>query len=248
MDEPSVKILVPGPWKDHSAFIKAMAKANGGNYLAAGFIIFDSNQKRHVTFEVFERDESLTESMWAGSGRTLSTKIMKKIEVHGSVVRLSFDRTGPEDGLEDQLRAFAGAVMKAGGLAIRLPECGMAHGFDRWQALLNGEMPTGLFQALVLQVQDRKKKTLSSFGMKQFGLPDAMIVDPGTDAGPAWALFEFNIYLWQQRPELKDGHTFARNLPDAQKYQMTFIKDARYKIGHEYLNQFGLWNLLPVKG
>jgi hypothetical protein len=225
----------------------AMAKANGGNFLAAGLLIYDAVAKCHVAFDVFPHDEDLIESMWVGSGRTLHAKVMKKIEKHGSVAFLSFDRTGPDNDLDDQLRAFVGAVLKAGGLAVKVLECGMSHGVDRWDALLANDMPMGLFQTLVLQVPDRDRDMLSSFGMKQFGLPDGMIVDPGTSADPAWALFEFNIYLWQQQPVLKDGHTFARNQPGAQKYTLKHIKDLRYDDGHMYLNPNGLWYLEPVK-
>jgi hypothetical protein len=247
MPQSSIKLLIPGPWKDRSAFVKALIESSNGAFVAAGQMIYEDAKKRHVDFGVFEEDSGLAQSMWAGSGRSIDAAIMDKIETHGSIAFLSFDNTGPEHtDLDDRLQAFAGAVRTAGGLAVKVLECGMSHGWDRWDTLLKTPMPTGLFQALVVHVPDRKAKTLSSFGMKQFGLPDASIKDPGIDADPAWALFEFNIYLWQQKPKLLDGHTFALNKPDAQMYKLRLAKDKRYKADHEYTNPFGLWHMEPT--
>ena len=60
---------------------------------------------------------------------------------------------------------------------------------------------------------------------------------PGIDAEPAWALFEFNIYLWQARPRLEAGHTFSRNMIGAQRYVLRHVADERYPHGHEYLKR-----------
>jgi hypothetical protein len=247
MSQASIKLLIPGPWKNRSAFVTAMAEANSGKYLAAGQMIYDADKKRHVDFDVFPQDEDLAETMWIGSGRSLDDDAMEDIANHGSVAFLSFDTgANAQDGLDDRLRIFTGAVRAAGGLAVKVLESGMSHGWDRWDALLANPMPSGLFQALVLQVPDREAKTLSSFGMQQFGLPDGSIHDTGADAEPAWALFEFNIYLWQQQAKIADGHTFSRNKPDAQKYKLQLGKDERYEPDHEYTNPFGLWIMKPL--
>jgi hypothetical protein len=243
----SIKLLIPGPWKNRSAFVKAMAEHNGGAFLAAGQMIFDAGKKRHVDFDVFEQDEELAHTMWVGSGQSIADDVMLDIVDHSSVAFLSFE-TGDEwqDGVDEGLRDFTGAVRSAGGLAVKVLDCGMSHGWDRWDALLANPMPSGLFQALVLQVPDPDAKTLSPFGMQQFGLPDASVHDDGTNADPAWALFEFNIYLWQQTSRLADGHAFARNMPDAQKYKLRHGADERYGPGLFYSNPFGIWHMLPV--
>ena len=82
--------------------------------------------------------------------------------------------------------------------------------------------------------------------IRQLGLLDGCIANPGIDAEPAWALFEFNIYLiWQARPRLEAGHTFSRNMIGAQRYVLRHVADERYPDGHEYLNPHGVWEMDP---
>ena len=82
--------------------------------------------------------------------------------------------------------------------------------------------------------------------MKQFGLPDGSIEDDGTDVEPAWALFEFNAYLWGQQPRLEDGHTFSRAGDGALRYRLKLAVDRRYPEGHPYFNPHGVWELTPA--
>jgi hypothetical protein len=120
---------------------------------------------------------------------------------------------------------------------------GLSHGWDRWESELAADQPAGLFRLLVVQVPDRDTGAVSSFGMKQFSLADASVEDDGEGLDAAWALFEFNIYLWRQQPSLEDGHTFSRHIEGAAWYRLKHLADGRYPEGHPYVNPQGVWEL-----
>lgn len=243
MEKAGVTLWVPGPWPDRKAFLEAVAASNGGAVLAAGPMMFDAGKKRHALFDVLPRDEALAQAMFVGSGRALDAPTREAIADHKSIACLTVEDTG--DGLAERLKTFTGAVRAAGGIAVKIHKSGLSHPWSRWNATLGGELPAGLFQALVLQVPYRDKKRLCSFGMSQLGLADGCIADEGTDAEPAWALFEFNIYCWQSRPDLKTGPTFSRNQPGAQIYRLKHVADRRYPEAHDYFNPNGVWELEP---
>jgi hypothetical protein len=244
MTQTGIVLDIPGPWPDRAAFLLDFAEANGAAVVAFGLGMFNAEHHLLAAFDLMPHDPDLANAMWIGTGRSLDGNTMEKITAHKSVVSLIVTDTGP--GVEERLRTFAGAVRKAGGLAVRVHHSGLSHDWKRWDALLGAEMPAALFQALVVQVRFRERGRLCSFGMMQFGLPDGCIADPGIDAEPAWVLFEFNIHLWQARRPLKVGHTFSRNMTGARRYVLRRVVDRRYPDGHEYRNPHGVWEMDPL--
>jgi hypothetical protein len=244
MTQTGIVLDIPGPWPDRAAFLLDFAQANGPAVVASGPDMYDADHHLHAAFDLMPRDPALANQMWVGTGRSLDRNTMNEIAAHKSVVSLVVTDTGP--GVEDYLRTFAGAVRKAGGLAVRLHYSGLSHDWKRWDAMLGAEMPAALLRTLVVQVPLRERGRLCSFGMMQFGLPDGCIADPGIDAEPSWVLFEFNIHLWQARPHLGDGHTFSRNMIGAQRSVLRHVVDRRYPDGHVYLNPHGVWEMNPV--
>ncbi len=243
MEAAGITLWIPGPWADRKAFLEAVASKNKGEVIAAGPMLYDASKSRHALFDVLAHDDALAQAMFIGSGRSLDEGTHNAIEGHGSIACITVDKTG--EGVADRLKTFAAAVEAAGGYAVKVHRSGLSHPWSRWKAMLGGELPAGLFQALVLQVPYRDQKRLCSFGMSQFGLADGCIADEGRDAEPAWVLFEFNIYCWQSRPELKAGQTFSRNKPGAVKYRLKHVADRRYPAAHDFFNPHGVWEMDP---
>jgi hypothetical protein len=235
-----VTLWVPGPWKDQSEFIKAIAGTDDG-VVAAGGLMVDDATKRHAMFDLLPPDENLPREMFIGSGRSLDKATLEAIEGHKSVAALLIPDVG--EALPETLALFTRAVRAAGGIAVKVHFSGLSHGWERWDNELAAEQPAGLFRLLVVQVPDRDAGVVSSFGMKQFSLADASVEDDGQGYDAAWALFEFNIYLWREHPSLKDGHTFSRAIPDARRYRLKHRADERYSEGHPYVNPNGVWEL-----
>jgi Domain of unknown function (DUF4261) len=89
----------------------------------------------------------------------------------------------------------------------------------------------------------RTDKTLASFGMRQFGLPDAAA--PFSDLDAAWVIATFNLYQLTERPVFQDGQTFSMD-QDSPRYRLQHSPDTRYEPGHPYLNPQGVWDLMPL--
>jgi hypothetical protein len=235
-----IALWIPGPWKDRSEFIKAIAATDTG-VIAAGGMMVEAAHQRHAMFEVLEPDGNLTKEMFIGSGRSLDGATLEAIEGHNSIAALLLPDTG--EALAETLGVFTRAVRAAGGIAVKVHFSGLSHGWDRREGELSADQPPGLFRLLVVQVPDPQAGVVSSFGMKQFSLPDASVEDDGEGFDAAWALFEFNIYLWREHPSLDDGHTFSRPIQDAPWYRLKHQSDGRYPEGHTYVNPQGLWEL-----
>jgi hypothetical protein len=243
MTSPGVTLWIPGPWKNRTEFITAIAATDTG-VLAAGGKLFDAANKRHAGFDVLERNGYITKEMYIGSGRSFDRETLEAIDDHNSIAVVTVTDTGP--GLEQRLDAFTRAVRSAGGIAVKVHKSGLSHDWARWESELKSAMPAGLFRLLVVQVRDPDVDQLSSFGMHQFALPDGSIADTGGDVEAAWALFEFNAYLWDRQPQLQDGHTFSRAGDGAIKYRLSHAVDRRYPEGHPYLNPHGIWEMKPA--
>jgi hypothetical protein len=239
MSTSGVELWIPGPWKDRSEFITAVANTGSG-VLPLGGLLADAANKRHAAFELLDRNGYITNEMYIGSGRALDRATLEAINDHHSIAAITIADTTP--GLDQRLQVFTGAVRAAGGIAVKVHKSGLSHDWARWQKFLASEMPAALFQLLVLQVRDPERERLYSFGMHQFGLADAGIDDDGTDSEPAWALFEFNVYLWNQQPQIAPGHTFSR-AGGGPRYRLSHAADERYPVGHPYSNPYGVWEL-----
>lgn len=235
-----VTLMIPGPWQDRKEFIAAVATADTG-VLAAGGKLFDAANRQHAEFDVLGRDPGIVREMFVGSGRALDDATLAAIDAHKSIAAVTIEQTNI--GLDQRLAIFTGAVRAAGGIAVKVHKSGLSHDWGRWEDQLDGEMPAGLFRLLVLQVRDPERGELTSFGMHQLGCADAAIpVADTSDIDAAWALFEFNIYAWEQQPDLQAGHTFSR-ADGGIRYRLAHADDGRYPQGHPYSNPHGVWSL-----
>ena len=220
---PAIEIWIPGSWRDEAELHKAGAA--------------------HPGVRLLPRNEELARWMKSGSGGVFEPAALATIDAHRSVACITVDDTGKN--LAADLQAIGRALRQAGGLGVRVARCGLAHPWDRWEAFLSADDPGGLYRALIVQVADTDRGRLETFGMNQFGLPDASVeIDESDDWEAAWSAFAFNAYLREERPKLKDGHTFqaAENAP---VFVLTKETDDRYAVGDPYFNEAGLWCLSP---
>lgn len=237
-------LWVPGPWNDEPVAVAAVAETSGGRFSVSDGELFDSESGRSAEFAVLEREPQLAEWMRLGSGKALDESVLSAISQHGSVCSLTLADRGST--LVEDLAAFSGALRGAGGFAIRLARCGLAHPWDRWNQFLSEQGPAGLYKALVVQVPDDERGWLSSFGMNQFDLPDAAFNgDDYTQPDASWTVFAFNAYLREENPKLEGGDTFSFD-DDAPIVALSHAPDDRYVETDPFFNPRGIWILTPV--
>jgi hypothetical protein len=235
-----IVIYIPGPWADHTEAIRAIAGANMGNALAAGRILADIKGKRHAEFFTAGADPNLAVSMQKLSGYAFDDATLAQIGAHKSLVFLTIN---PERaGLAERLAFFTHAVRSAGGLGVAVRRAGLAHPWQRWDELLELKLPQSFYKALIVHVP--WDDALTSFGMGQFGLPDASVPDRLGDDAPS-TLWMFNLYQWIEAPDLRSGHTFSKDA-QSQRMRLEHIADSRSLPENPTRNPHGLWRLTPA--
>jgi hypothetical protein len=242
MDEPSgILIAVPGPWRSRTELVQAIAASNAAKAMFAGLILLDVEGQRHVELVAHDHDPDLARSMHAGSAGAFDDVTQAAIGAHGLLPVIRVDAA--LEGLAERLRFFTGVLRKAGGLGVRVEASGVAHPWERWERLLDKGDAQSLYHALVVHVGGAAT-ALSSFGMRQFELPDAAA--PFSDLDAAWVIATFNLYQWTEQPVVQAGQTFSM-APDSPRYRLHHTPDTRYEPGHHYLNPHGVWELRPLK-
>lgn len=233
-----IELLIPGPWPDRAALLAAIIESSNTTALAAGGILLDRQSQRHAAFAVHDADPALADAMWRGSGKTLAEPTLAAIRSHSLIAGLTID---PSPSLAADLALFTTILREAGGLAVKIEYSGVSHDWPRWQNLLQSGEPASLYWALMVHVPFYGR--LTSFGMRQFGLPDATA--PDDDEASAYLLRSFNIYQWTEKPHLQSGHTFSAS-SEAPRYRLHLSDDDRYAPGEIYHNPNGLWRLTDI--
>jgi hypothetical protein len=188
-----------------------------------------------------EHDDDLrTVFARAGQGE-LSPALLNAIGAHGSAVYLMFDDPGYETART--AARFTGALLRAGGIAVKVETAGVAHSPERWLQACSSEEPWDIYTLFVVLVGG--DDCYYSCGMHNFALPDTQVpASLGTTRGAELLNF-FNIYQLVETPELIDGHTFSL-AEDAPRFR---LKREPYDPEYEepLYNPHGLWVLTPVE-
>ena len=229
-------LCIPGPWRDRQEFLHALIAAHAGRYIFAGAILMDTESKDHVELEWCARDGRMREAFRC-TCRDEST--LSAIESHGSVLYLQVTLDVPEQ--RERILKYTDVLRKAGGIAVKLENCGLAHSWQRWFDGLSSPFQNEHYRAVVVQCFD--EDGAYSCGMHHFGLPDATI-DVGGDEGLA-TLQAFNVYVLMESPNLQPGHTFSKDA-SSPRCRLHRTPDDRFEPDDLFHNPHGLWRLQEV--
>lgn len=130
------------------------------------------------------------------------------------------------------------ALGEAGALGVRLEQSKLGWPVARWLRGLEGGDPWMLYRCAVVVLQDRGVSR--SCGMHAFGLPDAQVEAPPSEANQL--LGSLNVYQLAEDPVLVSGDTFRPDL-DTPRRRLERWPDDGYPPGHVCHNPFGTWRL-----
>jgi hypothetical protein len=154
-------LCIPGHWASDQEAKLALVQATNGKYIAAGGVMINAKKEKHFTFEVCERDERMKQS-FAVAGRVtgVTENFLDEIDRHRSVVYIS----APIGSLlEAKQIAFAGeAILKAGGIGIKIETAGKAFEKDSWFSLTNNFQEHNLFEMFVIDSLYGEDRTVFS--------------------------------------------------------------------------------------
>lgn len=238
-DTPLIALCIPGPWESREALAQAIA-AQGEDTLLAGNVLRRGDRSARV--ELAEHDPDLRED-FAQTGRLFNESDLAAIAAHRSAAWL----IGPGGSLAAgrAMMELADALLRAGGLAVKVESSGVAHRAQDWLAQsARKETHVGaLFIAWVALVALRG--AVYSCGMHNLGFPDAIV---SADLPPQRAgqlLKDFLMYLLHEQPALTEAHTFAVS-GDEVRFRLTREPRPLFPADHLFHNPYGWWRLTPL--
>lgn len=242
MEQPIVNtvICIPGKWKNREEFVISLIGATEGEYIAAGMIMLHTKQQRHFTFEFCDRDEQMQQSFhYAGAVTRVSDRFIDEIGGHTSVVYLSAPAGSPEQAAD--IAFAASAVLKAGGLGVKIETTGKAFEKDRWMTFIAEFEDSLLYEMYVVDSIVDADGTVYSCGMRNLGLKDTIVA--GLDFQESVDLIRvFGYYQLMEKPVIRDRQTFSPEV-DAPVFRIT-DEPRQPNEGHElFENPFGMWRL-----
>lgn len=233
-------ICIPGNWKDWNEFIISIVGATEGEYIAAGFILINASKQKHYQIEFCERDDKMKEAFkYAGIVSGVSETFLNEIEEHRYVVYISATTGNLEDARH--IAFAADAILKAGGIGIKIETAGKAFEREQWQEMIANFDETTLYKMFVVDSIVNKKEEVYTCGMHNFGLKDTVV--SGLEFQHSVQLLRiFGYYQIIDNPTILPGQTFTPS-PDSTVYRITNEIKQPSEGSALFENPFGIWRL-----
>lgn len=233
-------ICIPGIWNGPQELISLLIPSSKGEYITAGMVLMNTKTNQYYTIEWCDRDEGMKDSFRrAGMVTRVTDDFLEEIGQHKTVVYLS----GPAGSLEaaTHLAFAATAVLKAGGIGIKIETAGKAFEKGKWLSLTETFAPHRLYEMFVIDsIVDTDGSTYSC-GMHNLGLRDTIISDvPFQESVDTIAAFGY--YQIIEHPALRNNQTFSAELTSP----VFRITDERIQPSEGealFENPFGIWRL-----
>jgi hypothetical protein len=233
-------LCIPGHWKTDSEAKLAIVKANMGEYIAAGLVLMNVNDNCHFTLEVCERDESMKQA-FAVAGRVtgITEDFLEEVDKHNLVIYLSAP-TGSMLAAE-KIAFAAAAVLKAGGIGVKVETAGKAFDKEQWLSLTQDFQESNLYEMFVVDSLLMNDGTTFSCGMQNLGLKDTIVSGlPFKEAADLIRIFGY--YQVVDKPLILAGQTFMP-AQEAPLYRITDENNPPYKDEELFGNPFGMWRI-----
>ncbi len=202
--------------------------------------------------------ELVTEGSLAWSWQAPEPRLPRAFELAGTGIRgallrdlgrarghvMLIDECGGSTEAARQMMIFGDALLRAGGLAVKVESAGLAHAAEDWREMTRfAHDAAALVSAFVAMVGDPAQGFFTC-GMHNLGLPDA-VVAPGVEPGEAAELLDsFALYLACEAPRLEEGETFSRDEGEP-AWVLERQPCAHLEVGPPRHNPYGMWGLFP---
>ena len=239
-DAPELVLCIPGPWRDRKELTESIADSDTGYQLVGG-VLRDTFDGFACDLVLDGADPELAAAFAKAGPHWAASDAMAAVADHDCVIYL-IGKGGSREAAESMMRA-ACALVEAGGLGVKVDSTGIAHGPAYWLNSCEKLEQLTAHRALVVYVMG--KEDVSSCGMHNFGLPDAM-TGAHDKAAAADMLRTFTRYLLEQAPVLEDGHTFSVSEGEP-VYRVVKVPARDFGPNSLFNNPYGAWRLEPEK-
>ena len=233
-------ICIPGLWNTWEEFILSVIDSTNGEYIAAGNILMNTKKNRHYTIDFCEYDYGMMDSFrYAGMVTRVTDGFLVQIALHKHVIYIS----GQTGNLEEarHIASAADAVLKAGGIGIKIETTGKAFEKNKWCSMLESFEESNLYEMFVVDSIVNQDGSVYSCGMQNLGYKDT--ITSGDEFQTAVDLIKiFGYYQIVDKPTIQNKQTFS-TVVDSPRYRITEELNQPYR-GHKYFeNPFGMWRL-----
>ena len=198
---------------------------------------------REFPFDVVEHDPLLAGSMRLGSRGRIAGEVLDRIARHRHTVYIRGE--GGSTQAAREMTDVATALLRAGGIAVKVESSGSAVARDEWYKYADAAHPAGLYWAYVALVRSHERGHYSC-GLHTFGLRDA-ITDMIYEPEPLAALVHNFLGLtFATRPPINDGDEFSDD-ESGVVYQVKTEKCETFPPTHMQHNPYGLWRIELVE-
>lgn len=241
MNDEKIVLCIPGLWKDRSELVGAIAR-NSDGFILAGNYISKLKEDTDSFFEV-ELDgynEQLAEAFEIAGNGTFSKKELSTLNKHSLTIYLI-----GEGGSFHQITKIvevAYALLKAGGLGVKVESSGVANTIEKWSRVNNTKDMVELFECFVSVVEDTD--FYYSCGMHCFGLPDVIAFKNQISPSYAQELIRiFCLYSLIENPNLIDGSTFSID-ENSPSFILRQTPCRHFPEDDLFHNKYGIWAMV----
>jgi len=239
-------IGIPGKWNDREELMRSIAGTRDGYVLILNHMhnLHDKSEPP-IEVELYEHEPAMREAFRYAGKHTFTEEQLEQIDQHTQTVYLIGPGGSPENLA--RLTRAATAVLKAGGLGVKIESTGLAHTPENWLHFVNSNY--GDLRYLFLYVTYlQNEQGVYSVGMQNLGLPEA-IISLEEEAEPQDALDQiqsFLTYLVMEKPAMLNGDTFSLK-KSAPRYEVTREYCTFWPSDDLFHNPFGYWRLSRQK-
>ncbi len=238
--KPKTVLCIPGNWTDRTDIVTAIGVNNINEFIFIGSTLLNLKTKVGYELEICERDPAMRESFkWAGMVNRVSEEFLDKIDKHRYVVYI-IGETGSFETAKSIADA-GNAVLKSGGLGIKVESTGKAFTKKHWSELLNNFEDSNLYQMYVLDSISDGKGITYSCGMHNLGLKDAIVYNEEFQESVK-LLSIFGYYQLIDKPNLQKNQTFSAD-PTSFIFVIKEENNQPNKDDELFENPYGMWRL-----
>ncbi len=242
---PDVQIIlcIPGRWEAWESFLRDLVVSSEGTYFALGNILMEVAGEAPFTTAFHPHDDRMRDAFAsAGSVTRISKETLAAIDEHASVIYLI--GPGGSAGAAESIAYAAAAVLRAGGLGVKVETAGKAFSPEDWHRHLAEEESPALYPMFVVDSITDESGAVYSCGMHNLGLKDTIV--GGADFQASVDLISaFSYYQLVDAPTITSGQTFSVDA-EAPVYRIAEEK-SQPSAGYElFENPYGVWRLTRV--
>lgn len=241
--KPKTILCIPGNWQDRSEIITSIAKNNINEFLFAGQLIVNLKTNETFELEICERDDKVRDAFKiAGLVNQLSDSFLNEIDTHKYVIYI-IGETGDLDKALS-IAQFGNAILKAGGLGVKVESTGKAFTKEQWMELLKGDRDIFLYKMFVIDSINDGKGTTYSCGMHNIGFKDTIISNEEFQSSVN-LISIFSYYQIIDNPLINNNQTFSAS-KESPMFKIIEESNQPYKGDELFENTYGMWRLKRV--